>query len=262
MPAYSGEFIPMNASMWWVFYDICNDFSGTASRMFARIKQSIQENEAYLELLSFTIEKDEFLGICEEPGYKYLKEEISDLKKLDSEIRAAFPELLLSAFLAVRGYNPVRCRVKPKFLKKKELDVVGVRWVGGQPSEIVIFESKGKATILKDLQKEVEYFAGKINLANANIQLFVEALGIPYYPDIQLKGIFVSMAELMNDEIEKPAAVDLWDFNRFRRELLGAKIPKEYVNLLKSKILYRSLLLNDSFLSGFFGEQEVDKGVG
>jgi hypothetical protein len=261
MPAYSGEFIPMNASMWWVFYDICNDFSGTASRMFARVKKSLKENEAYTDLLSFKIEKNEFLGICEEPGYKYLKEEIDDLKKLDSEIRAAFPEILLLAYLVTQGCSPVECHVRPKFLKKKELDVVGVKWVDGQPSEIIIFESKGRATVLEDLQKELRYFLDKIELTNANIQQLAEVLGIPYHPDIHLRSIFVSMAELINDEIEKPAEIDLWDFDRMQRKLLGARVPKEYVNLLKKKILYRPFLLNDSFITGFFGRQGDNKGI-
>lgn len=257
MPAYSKGIIPMNASMWWVFYDICNDFSGTATRMLVEVKKSLQDDKEFIEVLPLRVDKDEFLSLCEDPGYNYLKDEISDLERLDSEIRGAFPELLLLAYLAAHGCSPIKCHLKPKFLDK-ELDVVGVKWVNCQPSEVIIFESKGKATILEDLQKELDYFADKLGRVQQNVQqLFetlFETLEIPHQANVKVKGIFVSMAELNEDEVKIPASISLWDFNKLQRELTNAKIPKEYRSLLKRKILSRPFSLDAPFLKSFFGE--------
>lgn len=254
MPAYGIGIIPQNASTWWIFYDICNDFSSSASRMLIEVKKSIEDHSEYIELITMQVDKSEFLNFCEDPGYKYLKEEINDLKRLDSEIRATLPELLLMAYLAAQKYHTVTCHLKPKFLGK-ELDVVGVKCIEQQPPEVVIFESKGKATRLEDLQKEVDDFADKCVIVEKNVEKLLNTLGIPYQADIKLKCILVSMSELEKNEIKKPASIDLWDFNRLKRELTKARIPKDYINLLKQRILYRSFFLNDSFFNTFFGDQ-------
>lgn len=255
MPAYS-QVLPMNASMWWVFFDICNNFSGTASRMLTEIKNYLQDSSKWIEILSVKVDKFDFLNFCEEPGYLYLKKEIKNSKKLDNDIRATFPELLLAAYLAKQEAHPVRCRLKPRFLNK-ELDVVGVKWQKNEPSEIVIFESKGKATTYEELQTEVNKFAEKLKLIGENLEKLSRTLDIPFKSDLKVTGIFVSMAVLQPDDVEIPQSLSLWDFSRFQNELLRERIPREYRMLIRRKILARVISFNSPLFDNFFGRQNT-----
>jgi hypothetical protein len=252
MPAYSRGIIPSNASTWWVYYDICNDFSGTARQILRQMQEAIHTREEYIEIIHLKLDKDEFYQLCEDPGYLYIKNEIAEIKKLDSQIRGAFPELLLQTFLSAQDAHPVKCRLKPKFLKK-ELDVTGVKWQSQKPLEIMIFESKGQATTYEELQNELDYFSNKIDKIKKNVPELAELLSIPYQDHIQITGIFVSMAEVTGEDVIIPDNITIWDFNRFNDELSKARIPDEYRSLLRRKILARNFSLSDPFTDVFFG---------
>ncbi|MFC2005173.1 hypothetical protein ACFLUY_03000, partial [Chloroflexota bacterium] len=247
MPAYGGVFIPTNASCWWVFYDICNDFTGGARSVLEQIRQSLRNHRKWIEIICLSLDKTDLLDLCEDPGYRYLKQEIDYCQKLDSEIRADLPELLLAAYLGFFKAHPIRCRLKPEFLKK-EIDVIGVKWLHSGPDEMVVFESKGRATTYIDLQTEVDDFAKKLRQLQANIKGVADLLSVPYSANIKLKGCFVSMSRLKPTDIRIPAGVALWDFDRFQ--------PLEYRRLLKEKILAHVIGLDTSFNELFFGTDE------
>ena len=257
MPAYGGQIFAMNVSKWWVFFDICSDFSDGASKMLGKIRESLQEHKKDIKVLRIKVAKEAFADICADTGFRYLRHEIDDMKRMDSETRGVFPELLLVTYLGAEGAHPIKPRFKPSFLKGKELDVIGVNWDGESPSEVIIFESKGRAIHDKDLQGEINRFGNKIEIVKKNLKELANELDIPYKKNVKLKTIFVSMYDLKKFVFEVPAGITIWDFGRFQEELERVGVSSDYRDLLRRKILAHLVVsFNDrSFLDGFFGEE-------
>jgi hypothetical protein len=246
MPAYG--FIS-NASMWWVFYDIGSNRSGSASHAMKQVLMKIKRNEKSLDVIVVPADKGEFYEYCEDPGYVRLKKVIALSNKVVSDIRGTFPELLLANLLTNMHYTKVFNRLKPKILKtvKGELDVVGVKFTGKVPSHILIFESKGQATDELELQREVNHFSKNISAVKRRLRAFCDELEISYAETIKVKAIFVSMADLKTDmegpkdllysfrrpEVKIPKNIDLWDYNDLISKLKEHHVPIEYQELIK-----------------------------
>lgn len=246
MPAYG--FIS-NASMWWVFYDIGNNHSGSASYAMKQILTKIKRNKKNLDVIVVPADKGEFYEYCEDPGYVRLEKVIVLSNKVVSDIRGTFPELLLANLLTNMHYTKVLNRLKPKILKtvKGELDVVGVKFAGEVPSHIVIFESKGQATDELELQQKINRFSKNISIVKRQLKAFCDELEIPYAETIEVEAIFVSMADLKTEtkvsvdllysfrkpEVKIPKNIELWDYNDLISKLNEHNVPTEYQELLK-----------------------------
>lgn len=241
-----------NASLWWVFYDVADDWDNEGSFALQKIGQLLRKRTRGIEILKVTAAKDKFYEFCEDPGYVRLRRQIASLRNLHGKIRGSFPELLLVAYLARRYARPICTRFKPKFLGK-ELDVIGCLYVNGAVSEIVIFESKGGATTHRELEEELRKFEERIQLVSARWEDTAKELGIPADPIPRLTAIFVSMASINTapmssssilgglfntPAINVPSGIQLWDFNMFQDKLRESGIPNDYINLLQEKPLY------------------------
>ena len=114
----------------------------------------------------------------------------------------------LSEGLTNMHYTKVLNRHKPKIFKtvKGELDVVGVKFTGEVPSHILIFESKGQATDELQLQREINRFSKNISIVKRQLKAFCDELELPYAETIEVKAIFVSMADL---KTEMEESIDL-----------------------------------------------------
>jgi hypothetical protein len=248
MPAYG--FIS-NASMWWVFYDIGNNHSGSASYAMKQVLTKIKRNKKSLDVMVIPADIGEFYEYCEDPGYVRLEKVIVLSNKVVSDIRGAFPELLLANLLTNMHYTKVLNRLKPKVLKtvKGELDVVGVKFAGEMPSHILIFESKGQAIDELELQQKINRFSQNISIVRRQLRAFCNELGLPYAETIEVKAVFVSMADLKTGmgepvhsglmysfrkpEVKIPSGIELWDYNDFISKLSEHHVPTEYRELLK-----------------------------
>jgi hypothetical protein len=235
--------------MWWVFYDIGSNRSGSASHAMKQVLMKIKRNEKSLDVIVVPADKGEFYEYCEDPGYVRLKKVIALSNKVVSDIRGTFPELLLANLLTNMHYTKVFNRLKPKILKtvKGELDVVGVKFAGKVPSHILIFESKGQATDELELQREVNHFSKNISAVKRRLRAFCDELEISYAETIKVKAIFVSMADLKTDmegpkdllysfrrpEVKIPKNIDLWDYNDLISKLKEHHVPIEYQELIK-----------------------------
>ena len=141
----------------------------------------------------------------------------------------------------------MKYHIKPKFLGK-EFDVVGV-FGRDVVDEITIVESKGKSSTEEDLQRELNEFEGKVDSIRNNPKLFVEILGYQSNEFANVKGVFVSMADVQPDSVVVPGSVEFWDFSKFQDELRKVHLPAEYRRLLKKVILIRTFSLDSSIFN-------------
>lgn len=248
MPAYG--FIS-NASMWWVFYDIGNNHSGSASYAMKQVLTKIKRNKKSLDVMVIRADIGEFYEYCEDPGYVRLEKTIVLSNKVVGDIRGSFPELLLANLLTNMHYTKVLNRLKPRVLKttKGELDVIGVKFAGEVPSHILILESKGQAIDELELQQKINRFSQNISAVRQQLRAFCDELGLTYAETIEVKAVFVSMADLKTDmeepvhsglmhafgkpEVKIPSGIELWDYNDLVSRLSEHHVPAEYIELLQ-----------------------------
>ncbi len=255
MPAY-GKYGLANASMWWIFYYVGNNHSGTASRQWNEVWHEISRNKKYIELIYVEADEDEFLKYCEDPGYIRLDTEIRCVDQMVGRLRGTYPELLLANMLTNKGFYPVRLRIKPSLLSGRkdtsgDLDVVGFK-IKQDTCEIAVFESKGSARTDIELDNELIKFSNAVKLLADNPDKFCKEFRISFKGKYLISAYFVSMASMPNTEVSKgnvqdnippflqighypnvPKNVTFWDFTRFLKELEQSGVPDIYLALLK-----------------------------
>ena len=237
MPAYGGGFISTNASIWWVFYLIGNNHSGGASYQWRLVFNKIKRNIKAIDLTIMHANQEDFYKYCEDPGYSRLNDVIVLTNRITSDVRGAFPELLLTNMLTNMGCKKVRIAFRPKILKpvRGEIDALGVKFDGEEPIKILIFESKGQATVDEELQEEINHFSNNVSVIQKNLESFCNELKLLNTDRLQLEATFVSMdtLEYVND-INIPANIKLWSYNDLVSNLSRHKIPRKYLELLKN----------------------------
>ena len=234
MPAY-GNF--SNYSSWWIFYDVANNHSGTASGIYKQIMKEIDRYIKYIDINTYVAEKEEFYKYCEDPGYLRLDATARAVNQMVTNIRGTYPELLISNMLSNMNYTDIKLRLEPPFLHnivhiKGDLDVVGKR-KRDDYTEIVIFESKGGACLDEELHEEVKRFSNTIQIISDNKGKFMaESYGLDNSADkIKIKAYFVSMGKgYRYDEFSN---ITFWNFDDFRNELVKHGMPEIYLTLLK-----------------------------
>jgi len=236
MPAYGGGWISTNASMWWVFYLVGNNHSVGASHRWRLVFNKIKRNNKAIDLTVIHADEEEFYRYCEDPGYLRLNDAIVVTNRITSDVRGAFPELLLANMLTNMGCKKVRIGFEPKILKsvKGELDAIGIKYDCELPKQILLFESKGKATVDYALQEEINHFSDNVKTIQQNLESFCDELKLPYTDNIQIEAIFVSMDTLEHVNYMKvPDNVRLWDYNNLVSRLKYYKVPRKYLELLE-----------------------------
>ncbi len=234
MPAY-GNF--SNWSSWWIFYDVANNHSGTASGIYKQIMKEINRNIKYIDLNTYAAEKEEFYKYCEDPGYLRQETTIRAVNQIVTNIRGTYPELLISNMLSNMNYTDIKLRLEPSFLHnivdtKQDLDVVGKRDQGDY-TEVIIFESKGGGCTAEELHEEVKKFSNAIQIITDNKEKFMaESYGLDNGMNkTQIKAYFVSMGKgYRYDEFSN---ITFWDFDDFQNELVKHGMPEIYIGLLK-----------------------------
>lgn len=236
MPAYGGGWISTNASMWWVYYLIGNNHSGGASHQWKLVFNKIKRNRKAIDLIKVRADEDEFYRYCEDPGYSRLNDAIVLTNRITSDVKGVFPELLLANMLTNMGCKTVRIGFKPKILKpvKGELDALGIKYDGDLPKQIILFESKGQATVDHELQKEINHFSDNVKIIQQNLESFCDELKLSYTDQIQMEATFVSMDTLEYvNYLNVPDNIKLWDYNDLISRLTHYKVPRKYLELLK-----------------------------
>jgi len=234
MPAY-GEYGLTNASMWWIFYYIGNNHSGTASQQWRQVWNKISRNAKHIKRIRILADEEEFLKYCEDPGYTRLDTAVRCMDQMVGRVRGTYPELLIANMLSNIGFYPVRLRSEPAFLKEHEnvngdLDVVGFKVHKGI-CEIVVFESKGSAGNDTELDGQLRKFSNTVGVLTNNADRLCKECGIVFEGKYRIRGYFVLMADMPNADV--PTNVTFWDFSRFLGRLERSGIPQIYLDLLK-----------------------------
>lgn len=228
-----------NSSIWWVFFDVADDDKHDSEGIFClqKIYQILKNHSKNIDIIKFTALKDKFYKYCEDPGYIRLKRQNEFLKERDSHIRGTYPELLLVAYLGRKSAHPIYLSYKRKFLGK-QLDVIACLHKKGTISEVVIFESKGRATDDKELEEELDKFNTRIQLVRTNWDEVAKELEISACPIPKFTTIFVSMRLIEPSlSINIPKGIQLWDLNIFLDKLRKSGISNEYLDIIPEKIL-------------------------
>ena len=220
--------------MWWVFYLIGNNHSGTASATMKQILNKLNRNRKSLDIIVVEAAEEEFYRYCEDPGYSRLNDAVVLTNKITSDVRGVFPELLLSNMLINMGYTKVLNRIKPKILKsvKGELDTVGIKLTGDSLSNIIIFESKGQATDDEELQLEINRFSDNVDIIQHNLESFCNELEVTCSNNVVIEAIFVSM-DTFRGMVNVPQNIKLWDLEEFVSRLRKSHVHRDYLKLLK-----------------------------
>ena len=237
MPAYGGGWISTNASMWWVFFAIGNNHSGTASANMRQVLAKLKRSRKSIDLIVVQASREEFYRYCEDPGYLRLNDAILITNKITADVRGVFPELLLANMLTNMGYTRVLNRFRPGILKSVdgEFDTVGIKLSGDPRSRIVVFESKGQASDEDELQLEINRFSSNVIAVQRDIESFCEELKMPHCDNAEIKATFVCMDTLEHiKHISIPDNVELWNLDDLVSRLKRHGVPGMYLDLLKT----------------------------
>jgi hypothetical protein len=255
MPAYGSGLIETNGSVWWIFYYIGNNHSGTASKQMAEVQELLKQNEQHIEMKYIEADEAEFLAYCEDPGYRRLDIEKKCIDQMVAKLRGTYPELLIANYLTNRSYYPVKIRIVPSCINgvqeiNGDLDVVGFK-VEGDSCQITIFESKGQARTDRDLDEELAKFSRTVKWLNGHIEEFRNQYTPDFRGECIIDPIFVSLGDLHLSRCEiinnlhqipflsryhspkVPKNIKLWDLPRLLKELKEVGTPDIYWELIQ-----------------------------
>lgn len=184
-----------------------------------------------------------------DPGYSRISDAVVLTNKITSDVRGAFPELLLANMLTNQGYTKVLNRIRPKILEatKGELDTLGILIENDSILKLTIFESKGQANDDIELQEEINRFSDNIKIIRNNLPALCNELSIPPSQDAKIEAIFVSMDRLQQKNeltglhpflaeeinLNVPENIILWDIDELVSRLKRSKVHRDYLALLK-----------------------------
>ena len=229
-----------DASRWWVFHHTyrarASDVgsSGYLARL-DEIAEKLGGSIKYIDLVD--VPPGRLLDLCESRQFRYLAEQVRERDKIASAIRGVFPELLSIPLLSYAGYQFIRTSVDFSLpgLGEREFDVVGVQpaFRGG---DCRIIEVKGGSASRRQLVREVERFDATLRVISENRASFAETL--EWANEIRtVSGVFIAMADSLDitEELQR-LEVEIWDLDRFKKELRRAKLPESRIDLLEDSL--------------------------
>ena len=229
-----------DASQWWVFHHAYR-VSGTdvgSDGELARLNEIGEKLGGTVKCQDlFTVPAQLLLDLCDIRQFRHLAEQIREQQKVASTIRGVFPELLSIPILSQSGYQFIRSSVDVLFDDpgKREFDAIGVQ-PASNGGDCRIVEVKGGSTSRRDLVSAVERFAEGVRAANQNRTLIQDTIGCPE-PIKSVSGLFIAMSRSIH--VSKPLerlGVEIWDLDRFKKELRRAKLPECRINLLEESL--------------------------
>ena len=253
MPAYGWL---STASRWWLFFDVANNHSGTASQVLFTILKALQRNRDCVNVRCVSVNLDALYDVAESPGYRRLRNKLRNAIDTLGHMRGALPELLAAQWLTLSGAHPVRTRWKPDCLGGKELDAVGFDERDGTSPALHVMEVRCRANTYRELQRDLVEFAGLVKTLNAKTEVAVAELtsGRVVFPPATVRGYLVTLFESIDPGIEVPDGVELWDRKEFMSRLRSVGVPKEYLSLVETRILAQEISFGDvdwqNWLSG------------
>ena len=228
------------ASQWWVFYHAyrvrgTDVSSNTNLAGLNEIAEKVGGAVRYRDL--FRVPAKQLLDLCDDRQFRHLTEQVREQQKVASTIRGVFPELLSLPLLSQAGYQYIRSSVEVTFddLGKREFDAIGVQ-PASHGGDCRIIEVKGGSDSRRNLVSAVERFAEGVRAADQNRTLIQETLGGPE-PIKSVSGVFIAMTRSIHiPKQSERLGVEIWNLDRFKKELRSAKLPESRINLLEESL--------------------------
>lgn len=250
MPMYT---LISNWSTWWVFFDLYSeDAENTPLR--ETVEGVLSELKDDIEIEEYPISEEELLSIAEDPGFTYLKEELSAAKDVNWNLRGALPELLSAVMFGTMDCHPIRIGIKPGFLEGKEVDVAAVSWQEGHPIAFNVLECKGYSVSSDiDLQKELDKFSETVSKIRNHRKEFANIMNLTCTPK-KVRAIFISMADIGHIKLRIPKTLEVWSFEDFVKELRKQQIPNWHLRLLRKSSVALTIAFGESIQKLLFDE--------
>ena len=232
-----------DASQWWVFHHAYR-VRGTdvsSNRSLARLDEVAEKLGGTVRNKDFlTVPAEVLLDMCDSRQFRHLTEQVREQQQVASRIRGVFPELLSIPLLSQAGYQHIRTSVEVTFddLGKREFDAIGVR-PASHGADCRIIEVKGGSDSRRDLVSAVERFAEGVRAADQNRTLIQDTLECPD-PIEGVSGVFIAMSRSIHvPKQSERLGVEIWDLDRFEKELRRAKLPESRISLLEESLQVR-----------------------
>ena len=236
-----------NHSRWRVFYKayadgpIRDSEHNLAEKL---IKGSIEEFSPVLNVIELEdIETADLLDQIEPRAWRFVLQQAKKAVSALGDQRGKVPELLASALLGYWNCERVRPSLEIRFIKKEELDAIGI-CRSSEGITCIVLETKGEATRKQELIEEIRKFKNKLRkLKQALPNLSKE---VSFEEDIQgVRAIFVSMARL--EGFENDSEIEIWDIDRFVEELRKAGVPPRLRDMLNTPTIPFTIDYDDAF---------------
>jgi hypothetical protein len=250
MPVYT---LISNWSTWWVFFDLYSEdaeskpLRETVQSVFSELKDDIEIEE-------YPISEEELLSIAEDPGFTYLKEELSAAKNVNWNLRGTLPELLIAVMFGAMNCHPIRIGIKPAFLEGKEIDVTAVSWQGGRPTAFNVLECKGYSVSSDiDLQNALDKFSENVSKIRKHGKELANIMNLTCTPK-KVRAIFISMADLGYIKLRIPKNLEVWGFDDFVKELGRQQVPDWHLRLLRKSSVAMTIAFGEGIQKFLFDE--------
>jgi len=246
-----------DSSRWWIFFRCATDYSGQGGFNHMIIHKFLDRYSEYVDYSPYKVDEDELRNYLRSDYIKYIEKQTKDAIDINSGMRGAFLELLVSSYLWKKKCE-VYLRYEPKFLNK-ELDIVAI---DRNMKTIYVVECKEKSVtvdsdefdrladeifnILKAENPRGEFGVGHneltfyqlskfiklIDKINNNLTMLLRELNI-IEDDYRLIGILATTELYDIEDINLPDHIEFWTWWILRDKLISMDIDKSYLEILE-----------------------------
>ena len=227
-----------NASMWYLFYKVYHEghiFDTDVGRSLHKVGQLLEQFEDNLTIEPIQgLNGEDLLQYCELPAFRAMRDLSRKSAEVNKDLRSGLSELMAAFWMRSSGYGCVRPSFRRASLDNLEFDAVGIR-----DNKCLVVEVKTGEIIDSELQDEITNFARKVEFLRGRFPAVAQALGYCGRVD-SISGTFISLTDLARFEPVEHS-VELWDYDRFVREMTKVGVSNRLLNFLKKEHIIRHL---------------------
>lgn len=227
-----------NASKWHLFYKVYHEghiVDTEVGRALRRVEQLFEQFEDQLTIKTIRgLSGEDLLHYCELPAFRAMRDLSRKAAEVNKDLRSGLSELMAAFWMQGSGYGCVRPSFRRASLGNYEYDAIGIR-----DNECLVAEVKTGDVLDSDLRDEITKFAQKIEFLRGRLPAVTQALGYSGRVD-SVSGIFVSLSDLTGFESAEQS-VELWDYDRFSRELRKVGLSNRLWGFLNEGNIIRQL---------------------
>ena len=227
-----------NASTWYLFYKVYHEgyiVDTDVGRALQKVRQLLAQFEDNLTIEPIQgLTGEDLLQYCELPAFRAMRDLSRKAAEVNKDLRSGFSELMAAFWMQSSGYGCVRASFRRASLDNLECDAIGIR-----DNKCLVVEVKTGEVMDSELQDEINEFAQKVEFLRGRLPEVAQTLGYGGRVD-NISGTFISLTDLAGFEPVEHS-VELWDYDRFVRELTKVGLSKRLVDFMKKEHIIRHL---------------------